>query len=418
MLRLIAGSNQNLATDKSRELALIQSELRKAIREIKPDLDPTVESFVNDLSKINIDDDAPKEESDESDDKNKSNESFAETLSADSSVNNSKEGEEIQPAESEQKIVDLIMDSKWKEAVEAYRVHKTRWPSTLPLAYQVIGTPTEEDDIGAMLNLYCAALAEKSNIFVMTLSDQDISESCTNIQFGIQQLSQTVKQLDNFQKTQQKLKSPPVGAPPPPPPPAEENRDKPVAAKPENPTPEPEKSKTPEVPVKAKTPEVEKAKVPTEVQVKAKTPEVEKAKIPEIPEKSKTPEPETSKPSQVSDKAKTPEPLEKPLNELLFSVPEEPEPLEIPLNEPLSSVPEEPEPEATQENVESSRSPTAESAEATADPASTANQVEDAGQGAAALDDVIVKEGEEVSGSTLDLEQAPAGAAAGQPSEL
>ena len=210
LLRLISMSNQDLATDKSRELALIQAELRKAIKEVKPnillertpspELDPTVESGVNDLNKIRIDDDLPKEDTESEQDisdKDKSNESFAETLSADSSVN-SKE-EELQPAENEQKIVDLIMESKWKEAVEAYKVHKTRWPSTLPLAYQVIGTPTEEDDVGAMLNLYCAALAEKSaGIFVMTLSDVDIAESCSRLMEAIQQLSQTIKQLETF----------------------------------------------------------------------------------------------------------------------------------------------------------------------------------------------------------------------------
>ena len=230
LLRLISMSNQDLATDKSRELALIQAELRKAIKEVKPnillertpspELDPTVESGVNDLNKIRIDDDLPKEDTEseqEISDKDKSNESFAETLSADSSVN-SKE-EELQPAENEQKIVDLIMESKWKEAVEAYKVHKTRWPSTLPLAYQVIGTPTEEDDVGAMLNLYCAALAEKSaGIFVMTLSDVDIAESCSRLMEAIQQLSQTIKQLETFHIKQLKMKSPPAGAPPPPPP--------------------------------------------------------------------------------------------------------------------------------------------------------------------------------------------------------
>ena len=223
LLRLISMSNQDLATDKSRELALIQVELRKAIKEMpkhrtpSPELDPTVESGVNDLNKIRIDDDLPATKEDttesseneqENSDKDKSNESFTETLSADSSVN-SKE-DELLPAENEQKIVDLIMESKWKEAVEAYKLHKTRWPSTLPLAYQVIGTPTEEDDVGAMLNLYCAALAEKSaGIFVMTLSDVDIAESCSRLMEAIQQLSQTIKQLETFHIKQLKMKSPP-----------------------------------------------------------------------------------------------------------------------------------------------------------------------------------------------------------------
>merc|ERR1711902_57890 len=50
---------------------------------------------------------------------NKSSESFAETLSADNSAASFKE--DIQPEESEQKIIDLISESKWMEAVKAYR---------------------------------------------------------------------------------------------------------------------------------------------------------------------------------------------------------------------------------------------------------------------------------------------------------
>ena len=125
---------------------------------------------------------------------NKSNESFAETLSAESSIMAPKE--EMQPQESEQKIVDLITDSKWIEAVKAYKVHNVRWPGTLPLANQIIGNPTDEDDITAMLNLFCAALAEKSGgVFVMTLSDLDIADSCSRLMEAIQLLSQTIKQL-------------------------------------------------------------------------------------------------------------------------------------------------------------------------------------------------------------------------------
>ena len=343
LLRLISMSNQDLATDKSRELALIQVELRKAIKELpkrtpSPELDPTVESGVNDLNKIRIDDDLPNptkedlsesisETEQENSDKDKSNESFAETLSADSSVNNSKESDELQPAENEQKIVDLIMESKWKEAVEAYKLHKTRWPSTLPLAYQVIGTPTEEDDVGAMLNLYCAALAEKSaGIFVMTLSDVDIAESCSRLMDAIQQLSQTIKQLETFHIKQLKMKSPPQGAPPPPPqapvvvpsaPPIEAE----ATETSENPTPEPTKSEVP------KTPEPSKFEVP-------KTPEPTKSEISKSPEPTKIENPKTPEPS-TSEVSKTPEPLAKSSETELPKTPE-------PLNPEVSKTPEPP----------------------------------------------------------------------------
>ena len=344
LLRLISMSNQDLATDKSRELALIQVELRKAIKEMpakrtpSPELDPTVESGVNDLNKIRIDDDLPNptkedlsesisETEQENSDKDKSNESFAETLSADSSVNNSKESDELQPAENEQKIVDLIMESKWKEAVEAYKLHKTRWPSTLPLAYQVIGTPTEEDDVGAMLNLYCAALAEKSaGIFVMTLSDVDIAESCSRLMDAIQQLSQTIKQLETFHIKQLKMKSPPQGAPPPPPqapvvvpsaPPIEAE----ATETSENPTPEPTKSEVP------KTPEPSKFEVP-------KTPEPTKSEISKSPEPTKIENPKTPEPS-TSEVSKTPEPLAKSSETELPKTPE-------PLNPEVSKTPEPP----------------------------------------------------------------------------
>merc|ERR1712051_570576 len=155
---------------------------------------------------------------------NKSSESFTDTISADSSMN-AKEESELNnqlPAESEAKIVDLITDSKWSEAIKAYRIHKTRWPGTLPiLASQVIGNTSDDDDIGAMLNLFCAALAEKSaGIFVMTLTDMDIAESCSRLMEAIQQLSQTIKQLESFhvKQQQQKLKTivtSPMGGPPP-----------------------------------------------------------------------------------------------------------------------------------------------------------------------------------------------------------
>merc|ERR1712051_318979 len=155
---------------------------------------------------------------------NKSSESFTDTISADSSMN-AKEESELNnqlPAESEAKIVDLITDSKWSEAIKAYRIHKTRWPGTLPiLASQVIGNTSVDDDIGAMLNLFCAALAEKSaGIFVMTLTDMDIAESCSRLMEAIQQLSQTIKQLESFhvKQQQQKLKTivtSPMGGPPP-----------------------------------------------------------------------------------------------------------------------------------------------------------------------------------------------------------
>ena len=89
------------------------------------------------------------------------------------------------------------------------------------MASQVIGNTSDDDDIGAMLNLFCAALAEKSaGIFVMTLTDLDIAESCSRLMEAIQQLSQTIKQLESFhvKQQQQKLKTivtSPMGGPPP-----------------------------------------------------------------------------------------------------------------------------------------------------------------------------------------------------------
>ena len=88
------------------------------------------------------------------------------------------------------------------------------------MASQVIGNTSDDDDIGAMLNLFCAALAEKSaGIFVMTLTDLDIAESCSRLMEAIQQLSQTIKQLESFhvKQQQQKLKTivtSPMGGPP------------------------------------------------------------------------------------------------------------------------------------------------------------------------------------------------------------
>merc|ERR1712051_301198 len=149
----------------------IQNELKKAIKELpataepkqveerspSPELDPTVESGVGDLNRIRIDDmeDEPtvpdaeaeaeatnkelteaakavvesagsqgSESTTDSDSSinNKSSESFTDTISADSSMN-AKEESELNnqlPAESEAKIVDLITDSKWSEAIKVF----------------------------------------------------------------------------------------------------------------------------------------------------------------------------------------------------------------------------------------------------------------------------------------------------------
>ena len=53
---------------------------------------------------------------------NKSSESFTDTISADSSMNAKEESEMNNqlPAESEAKIVDLITDSKWSEAIKVF----------------------------------------------------------------------------------------------------------------------------------------------------------------------------------------------------------------------------------------------------------------------------------------------------------
>ena len=103
-----------------------------------------------------------------------------------------------------------------------FRIHKVRWPGTLPLANQVIGNASDEDDITAMLNLFCANLAEKSaaGVFVMTLSDLDIADSCSRLMEAIQLLSQTIKQLETFQlqkQTNKLVKSSPINPGPPPP---------------------------------------------------------------------------------------------------------------------------------------------------------------------------------------------------------
>ena len=117
-------------------------------------MDPTVESGVGDLNRIRIDDmedeptvpdaDAEAEATNkelteaakavvessgsgsttdsDSSINNKSSESFTDTISADSSMN-AKEESELNnqlPAESEAKIVDLITDSKWSEAIKVF----------------------------------------------------------------------------------------------------------------------------------------------------------------------------------------------------------------------------------------------------------------------------------------------------------
>ena len=59
----------------------------------------------------------------------------------------------------EREIIDLLAQSKWAEAVAAYKAHLSRSAAaTSDPDWHGVGTRTVEDDIHSMLNLYCKHL--------------------------------------------------------------------------------------------------------------------------------------------------------------------------------------------------------------------------------------------------------------------
>ena len=56
--------------------------------------------------------------------------------------------------------MDLLAQSKWSEAVAAYKAHLSRPPGPFSsdLDWHGVGTRSVEDDIHSMLNLYCKHL--------------------------------------------------------------------------------------------------------------------------------------------------------------------------------------------------------------------------------------------------------------------
>ena len=127
--------------------------------------------------------------------------------------------ERLTSQESEKLVVELINQSSWLEAVKAFKLHKQKWPETFsPDFDNHIGTLGEEEDLFAMLNMYCKHLTEirimatqplgtassstnlvdpsTSSIFVMTLSDNDMANNVSRLMDASLQLLATVKLME------------------------------------------------------------------------------------------------------------------------------------------------------------------------------------------------------------------------------
>ena len=127
--------------------------------------------------------------------------------------------EHLTPQESEILIVELITQSSWLEAVKTFKLHKQNWPETFSIDFENhIGTLGEEEDLYAMLNMYCKHLTEirilatqplgatcsstnlvdpsTSAIFVMTLTDHDMANNVSRLMDASLQLLATVKLME------------------------------------------------------------------------------------------------------------------------------------------------------------------------------------------------------------------------------
>ena len=127
--------------------------------------------------------------------------------------------ERLTPQESENLVVELITQSSWLEAVKTFKLHKQKWPETFSPDFENhIGTLGEEEDLYAMLNMYCKHLTEirivstqplgatcsstnfvdpsTSAIFVMTLTDHDMANNVSRLMDASLQLLATVKLME------------------------------------------------------------------------------------------------------------------------------------------------------------------------------------------------------------------------------
>ena len=222
------------------------------------DIDETVESGVDDLQRIQIDDVedthgdettsdsnksesdlatnddiAKQEQSDSNDSKNSSGNNSNDTICPPLSPNTSPISSPLEDAEkklnnrqfseqeSEINIVELITKSAWLDAVRAFRLHRQKWPDAFATDYENhIGSLGNEEDMYAMLNLYCKHLSQlrlltthplgatssvvslvdsnTRSIFVMTLTDQDMAKNVSRLMDASLQLLATVKLMETL----------------------------------------------------------------------------------------------------------------------------------------------------------------------------------------------------------------------------
>lgn len=87
-------------------------------------------------------------------------------------------------------LLEHVKEKKWKKVWEVFRGCRQYWDEPS------LGD-TDLDELGALLNSYCRALAEHTEgIFVMTVSSVDLGEVCSQLMDISLQLLASVKNLE------------------------------------------------------------------------------------------------------------------------------------------------------------------------------------------------------------------------------
>lgn len=124
--------------------------------------------------------------------------------------------------ESEYHVFGLLCEEKWASVLAYYRQqHKAKWTKNQ--------SSSEEDDLTAILHIYCQILAERgeskmimivvlwtvvyeqsvlfSDIFAMTVTDGELNEHCNRLKDSSLQLQSIVKSMESQLARQKQTKS-------------------------------------------------------------------------------------------------------------------------------------------------------------------------------------------------------------------
>lgn len=80
------------------------------------------------------------------------------------------------PEDAEKRIVQLMADGKYVDAVQTFRKLKTRW-SHFSSEF-VVGIPNIADDVWSLMNMYCIYLSSSESFFALTVADSILADQC------------------------------------------------------------------------------------------------------------------------------------------------------------------------------------------------------------------------------------------------